>query len=231
MKGRRPIDLVGKTFGSWTVLSRAEGTYWNVRCACGRVGARDGGALRRGRSHSCGCEKGERISKKKLKYGPRKAIDIPEYKVWRGMINRCENELDDDFKNWGGRGIKVCTKWRNSFEAFYADVGHRPSNKHSIDRYPNNDGNYEPGNVRWATWAEQASNKRKPVRHLGPRPPPYASRAPSKIRDMEPEIVARLVAGELQTQIADSLGVSQAAISQVATKHGVGRGRSRVGRP
>jgi len=70
------------------------------------------------------------------------------------------NPRSSSFRNWGGRGIRVCDAWRDSFEAFLRDVGPRPSKAHSIDRYPNNDGHYEPGNVRWATPREQQSNKR-----------------------------------------------------------------------
>jgi hypothetical protein len=75
------------------------------------------------------------------------------------MINRCEYEKNENYAFYGGRGIKVCERWRNSFEAFLADMGRRPSPQHSIDR-KDNDGNYEPGNVRWATKSEQAFNRR-----------------------------------------------------------------------
>jgi hypothetical protein len=84
----------------------------------------------------------------------------PAYRIWCQMRQRCR---DTNLKNWpdyGGRGIRVCERWENSFQQFIADVGPRPSAAHQIDRFPNNDGNYEPGNCRWATRTEQQRNKR-----------------------------------------------------------------------
>lgn len=82
----------------------------------------------------------------------------PEWPVWRSMITRCDNKND---ANYGGRGIDVCAAWRESFMAFAEHVGPRPSRRHSIDRFPNNNAGYKPGNVRWATAGEQANNTRK----------------------------------------------------------------------
>jgi len=80
--------------------------------------------------------------------------------IWKGMIQRCTNPKRDAFIYYGGRGIEVCQRWLDSFENFLADVEPRPSPAHSIDRFPNPNGNYEPGNVRWATRAEQSRNKK-----------------------------------------------------------------------
>lgn len=90
---------------------------------------------------------------------PRGQAQPPEYSAWAQMLQRCENKGNPSYCNYGGRGISVCDRWR-SFSQFLADVGARPSAKHSIDRI-NNDGNYEPGNVRWATRSEQNRNHRR----------------------------------------------------------------------
>lgn len=85
----------------------------------------------------------------------------PEYVIWRAMKQRCYLKTHESYPRYGGRGIKVYELWRTSFEAFYAHIGPRPSAKHSLDRFPNNNGNYEPGNVRWATKDQQGSNMRR----------------------------------------------------------------------
>src|SRR5262245_10496757 len=86
----------------------------------------------------------------------------PEYQAWNSAKQRCTNPNDGSYSRYGGRGIRMCDEWVNSFEAFYNYIGPRPSSNHSLDRYPNNDGNYEPGNCRWATKSEQAKNRPKP---------------------------------------------------------------------
>ena len=83
----------------------------------------------------------------------------PERANWRAMIYRCTNPKHVHFVDYGGRGIKVCDRWMQSFADFYADMGPRPSPRHSLDRFPDSRGNYEPGNVRWATWEEQTRNR------------------------------------------------------------------------
>lgn len=85
-------------------------------------------------------------------------IYSPEYKAWGAMIQRCTNPKEKAYHRYGGRGIVVCERWR-SYENFLADVGRRPSTEHSLDRYPDFNGNYEPGNVRWATRDQQTANR------------------------------------------------------------------------
>lgn len=84
----------------------------------------------------------------------------PEYRAWQQMKNRCNNQADPKYPHWGGRGIAVCKEWESSFVAFYEHIGPKPGESYSVDRI-DNDGNYEPGNVRWATKKEQAANRRK----------------------------------------------------------------------
>lgn len=93
----------------------------------------------------------------------RTKFETPEYRAWANMKSRCFDTNRPDYSDYGGRGITVCERWSDSFSNFFADMGPRPSSKHSLDRYPNNDGNYEPGNVRWATPIEQGSNKRNNI--------------------------------------------------------------------
>ena len=148
-------DMTGQQWGHWTVIgyvgNDAQGQpLWLCRCSCGKERPVVGSHLRNGTSASCGCQC--------LRYTIHGYTKFPEYEVWRHMIERCQDSKRKDWPRYGGRGIVVCQRWRDSFPAFYEDMGPRPTPAHSIDRI-NNDGNYEPGNCRWATVAEQASNK------------------------------------------------------------------------
>ena len=104
---------------------------------------------------------GRRIGDKLRRAGGKvRGKPTPEFRVWTAIKTRCYNPNFKDFYRYGGRGIIVCERWLHSFQNFLADMGPRPSAKHSIDRFPDNDGNYEPGNCRWATGKEQSRNRR-----------------------------------------------------------------------
>jgi hypothetical protein len=125
-------------------------------CDCGATREVHLNALLSGMSKSCGCLRDEIVTI----HGMHKS---PEYKTWSHMISRCTNQKSNCWHNYGGRGIKVCDRWLHSFEAFLEDVGPKPGKAYSIDRYPDNNGNYEPGNVRWATMMQQHGNTRKNI--------------------------------------------------------------------
>lgn len=154
-------SLCGKKFGRWTVIGfckkKKDHYYWSCVCDCGKEGVVEHGLLKSGHSKSCGCYSAE----VRLKHGQAtKDNRSSEYRTWSGMIQRCENSLTKEYKNYGARGIKICEEWRTSFETFFSDMGKKPSSKHTLDRFPDNDGNYEPSNCRWATWAQQRRNMR-----------------------------------------------------------------------
>lgn len=103
--------------------------------------------------------KAERKKSNNFRHGHTSGGRSPEFRCWLGMRIRCHYPNKREWKWYGGRGITVCERWRQSFENFLADMGPKPSPEHTLDRI-NNDGNYEPGNCRWATEDEQRANKR-----------------------------------------------------------------------
>jgi hypothetical protein len=117
--------------------------------------------LRNGSTQSCGCFQLEHRQTIGVIHGhARNGKNSKIYRIWKGMINRCFNPNAKEYKHYGGRGITVCERWRQSFDDFLDDVGEPPEGL-SLDRYPNNNGNYEPTNWRWATASEQQRNKRE----------------------------------------------------------------------
>lgn len=154
-------DLTGNRFGRLVVVSRGESsasgfTRWICKCDCGGESLVLTASLNSGNTKSCGCLHKEITSKRRMTHG---MTGEPEHQAWNHAKERCYNPKTWNYANYGGRGIKMCDRWKNSFENFLEDMGMRPSSKHSLDRYPNRDGDYEPGNCRWATIIEQARNK------------------------------------------------------------------------
>ncbi len=156
-------DLTGEKFGRLTVLvlegKNEWGTpTWRCICSCGEIKIISSSNLNK-RSQSCGCFRREAIAERNKTHGATVGgKPTPEHETWHSMIQRCHNANHDNFHSYGGRGITVCDRWRQSFSNFLNDVGKRPTGK-TLDRYPDKNGNYEPGNVRWATPKEQAHNR------------------------------------------------------------------------
>lgn len=168
-------EMVGKVYGLWKVLSldlvtkaRSNREYPNVNCVCrcGTPRSVNAMTLKRGKSVSCGCHRAAVLSALRTTHGQSihrgRHGNTKEYRAWVNIKTRCYNPAGTDYHIYGGIGVTMCREWRRSFDAFFAYLGRAPSPAHSVDRIDPY-GNYEPGNVRWATAKEQANNKRAKV--------------------------------------------------------------------
>lgn len=160
-----PIDLTGQRSGKLVAVHSVEGDRnqkraWLCNCDCGGTVTVKTQLFREGKVQSCGCLNRQPITGSVSRthgYASRGKV-TPTYQAWQNMIQRCTNPNRPDYHHYGGRGITICERWM-TFENFLADVGEKPKGL-SIDRFPDNNGNYEPGNVRWANQTQQVRNSR-----------------------------------------------------------------------
>lgn len=158
----KALNLVGQKFGRLTILKRNfldkhRDSHWLCQCDCGNQTTVRGMNLIRNHTVSCGCFQKEQTGKAQFKHG---MINTAAYESWAHMLQRCSNKNNKDYKNYGGRGIRVCKKWFK-FENFFADMGERPEGL-TLERIRNND-DYKPSNCCWTTRTMQNNNSRKNV--------------------------------------------------------------------
>jgi len=151
------VDLTDMKFGRLTAIERSATrrrhvSEWVCRCECGKTLNVSTDKLNSGNTKSCGCLQRDKARARLRTHG---GSNTPEYRIWRSMRERCRLR---PHPRYGGRGIDVCDRWFNSFADFIADMGTRPTPKHTLERI-NGEGHYEPSNCKWATWIEQNNNK------------------------------------------------------------------------
>ena len=196
------LSLVGKKFNRLLILGlrRIESkSYFLCHCDCGREGLKNASNVIAGKTKSCGCLRVEFGKSNRAHGGREGGKSSPEYEAWSGAKDRCYNKKDRVFKHYGGRGISVCDRWLHSYQNFLADMGRRP-NGTSLDRIDVN-GNYEPGNCRWATKAQQARNTRR-----------------TTLTEEKAALIRRLVArGLSKAEVSRRTGINYSSVKQVAS--------------
>lgn len=169
---KRFIDLTGKVFERLTVLGFAGSPpssgkrpmLWNCVCLCGTIKVVHGGDLKKGHTRSCGCWQKQTVGERSETHGNAGRGKVTRvYRTWQNMLTRTTNLKSKEYHNYGGRGIKVCDRWQNSFENFLFDMGQPITAKHTLDRI-DNEGGYCKENCRWATPKDQARNTR--INHI-----------------------------------------------------------------
>lgn len=212
-KNREAIDLTGMRFGAWRVIERcsepgAGPVRWLCQCDCGTLKPVLSIALRSGKSTGChACVWNRKPHPRAHTDGSRRQINKKRthiYNSWQAMKDRCNRADHKSYKNYGGRGIKVCDEWNKSFQAYFDYVSrleHYGEVGYSLDRI-DNDGNYEPGNVRYATRAEQERNKRAKRLH---------NNIPESFGAMLKHAIK--IDGMTQSEFAKEIGVSVLAVN------------------
>jgi hypothetical protein len=200
-------DLTGQKFGRLTVhrfYDRDKGgrSLWFCKCDCGAYRVVEGFNLKIGHTRSCGCfsrESSSERGKLRIKHGHARTKPSPTYRSYISMLTRCHNPRANSYQRYGAKGIKVCKRWRNSFEKFLADMGERPANK-TIHRINGKRG-YSKRNCRWATPAEQQQNT-----------------SLTKLSPLKVRTIRRDAAFFTHKELAQEFGVSRSVISSVIAR-------------